>query len=234
MKITTLLSPSMFESSINEVQNKIVVVIDILRATSTMTVAMENGANALFPVKDVETASRASSFFLKAGERNGEKVDGFDLGNSPREFTADMVGNRDIVMTTTNGTRAISMSENAQIVLVASYRNIQATLDFLESQKQEVVLFCSGWKDVVNTEDTLFAGELAVRLHQLGFEIDNDATYIAMALYEQHRNNLFDIIQKASHAQRIHSLNAGEDLKICLARDTFHHALRVIDGKVII
>ncbi len=234
MKITTLLSPSMFESSIIEIQNKIVVVIDILRATSTMTVAMEQGANALFPVRDVETASRASSSFLKAGERNGEKVDGFDLGNSPREFTADIVGNRDIVMTTTNGTRAISMSENAQHVLVASYRNIKATLTFLESQNQDVVLFCSGWKDVVNVEDTLFAGELAEHLVQKGFEIENDATYIAISLYQQHQVNLLEIIKKASHAKRISSLNASEDLEICLTRDTFHHALRVIDGKVIV
>lgn len=234
MKITTLLSPAMFDASISDIDRKIVVVIDILRATSTMTVAMENGARAIYPVRDVETASRAGTSFVKAGERNGEKVDGFDLGNSPREFHPDIVGNRDIVMTTTNGTRAISMSEHAQEILIASYRNIDATLNYLNNRKEDIVLFCSGWKDLVNVEDTLFAGELACRLHETGYEIENDATHLAMAVFLQHQNNLKDIVKKASHAQRITRLASAEDIDLCLIRNTFHEALRVVDGVVVV
>ena len=234
MKITTLLSPAMFESSISDIQHKTVVVIDILRATSTMTVAMENGARAIYPVRDIETVSRAGSSFVKAGERNGEKVEGFDLGNSPREFHPDIVRNRDIVMTTTNGTRAIAMSENAEEILIASYRNIDATIKRLIEKNQDVVLFCSGWKDVVNVEDTLFAGELAHVLQQKGYEVQNDATYVAMAIYQQHQSAPKEIISKASHAQRISRLSSVDDIDVCLMRNTFHEALRVLDGMVVV
>jgi 2-phosphosulfolactate phosphatase len=234
MKVTTLLSPAMFESSITDVQHKTVVVIDILRATSTMTVAMENGARAIYPVRDVETASRAGSSFVKAGERNSEKVEGFDLGNSPSEFNPDKVRNRDIVMTTTNGTRAIAMSENAQETLIASYRNIDATLKHVKASGQDVVLFCSGWKDVVNVEDTLFAGELAYKLQQLGYEIENDATHVAIAVYLQHENQPKAIIAQASHAQRISRLSSEDDIDICLMRNTYHEALKVVEGVVVV
>ena len=234
MKVTTLLSPAMFESSITDIQHKTVVVIDILRATSTMTVAMENGARAIYPVRDVETASRAGSSFVKAGERNGEKVGGFDLGNSPREFNPDKVRNRDIVMTTTNGTRAIAMSENAQEILIASYQNIDATLKHVIASGQDVVLFCSGWKDVVNVEDTLFAGELAYKLQLLGYEIENDATHVAIAVYLQHENHPKEIIAQASHAQRISRLSSEGDIDICLMRNTYHEALKVVEGVVVV
>ena len=234
MKITTLLSPAMFDASISDIDRKIVVVIDILRATSTMTVAMENGARAIYPVRDIETAYRAGTSFVKAGERNGEKVVGFDLGNSPREFLPDIVGNRDIVMTTTNGTLAISMSEHAQEILIASYRNIDATLNYLNNSKEDIVLFCSGWKDLVNVEDTLFAGELAYRLQENGYEIENDATHVAMAVFLQHQNNLNDIVKKASHAQRITRLASSEDIDLCLMRNTFHEALKVVEGVVVV
>jgi 2-phosphosulfolactate phosphatase len=232
MKITTLLSPATFNAAVTDIEQKTFVVIDILRATSTMTIAMENGAHAIFPVKDMETALSFGADFIKAGERNGEKVDGFDLGNSGQEFTPEKVRNQNIVMTTTNGTRALSLCEQGHTVLIASYRNITATLSYLKQEQQDIVLFCSGWKDQVNIEDTLFAGELAYELTQCGYAIENDATHIAIALYLQYRNHPLDIIQKASHTIRISKLNASEDLKLCMERDTFDNVLRWHSGKI--
>ena len=158
--ITTVLSPALFEATVGSVENKNVVVIDILRATTTMCVAMENGANSIWPVDTLQKAAQAGSSFLTAGERNGEKVEGFDLGNSPQEFTKEVVNGRDIVMTTTNGTRAIALSEGAKNIYISSYRNVSAMIKELIEQPEDVVLFCSGWKDQVNLEDALFAGEL--------------------------------------------------------------------------
>lgn len=158
--ITTVLSPALFEATVGSVENKNVVVIDILRATTTMCVAMENGANSIWPVDSVQKAAQAGSSFLTAGERNGEKVEGFDLGNSPQEFTEEVVKGRDIVMTTTNGTRAIALSEGAKNIYISSYRNVSAMIKELVEQPEDVVLFCSGWKDQVNLEDALFAGEI--------------------------------------------------------------------------
>ncbi len=169
--ITTVLSPALFEATVGGVENKNVVVIDILRATTTMCVAMENGANSIWPVDSVQKAAQAGSSFLTAGERNGEKVEGFDLGNSPQEFSEEVVKGRDIVMTTTNGTKAISLSEGAKNIYIASYRNISAVVQELQQQPEDIVLFCSGWKDQVNLEDTLFAGEVIYQVSGSGYQV---------------------------------------------------------------
>ncbi len=169
--ITTVLSPALFEATVGGVENKNVVVIDILRATTTMCVAMENGANSIWPVDSVQKAAQAGSSFLTAGERNGEKVEGFDLGNSPQEFSEEVVKGRDIVMTTTNGTKAISLSEGAKNIYIASYRNISAVVQELQQQTEDIVLFCSGWKDQVNLEDTLFAGEVIYQVSGSGYQV---------------------------------------------------------------
>jgi 2-phosphosulfolactate phosphatase len=225
MKINTLLSPALFDSSFSDLHDKAVVIIDILRATSTMTAAIEQGALSIYPVRDVETALHSDPSFLRAGERNGVKIEGFHLGNSPRSFTADTVQGKHIVMTTTNGTKALSMCASAATLMVASYRNIDATLTYLLQQSHDVVLFCSGWKDAVNIEDTLFAGELAYHLNQKGLEPNDDATHVAMALFSQHRHDLMGIVKKASHAQRISTLQDSNDLAFCLTRNTFHRPL---------
>jgi 2-phosphosulfolactate phosphatase len=169
--ITTVLSPALFEATVGGVENKNVVVIDILRATTTMCVAMENGSNSIWPVDSVQKAAQAGSSFLTAGERNGEKVEGFDLGNSPQEFSEEVVKGRDIVMTTTNGTKAISLSEGAKNIYIASYRNISAVVQELQKQPEDIVLFCSGWKDQVNLEDTLFAGEVIYQVSGSGHQV---------------------------------------------------------------
>ena len=171
--ITTVLSPALFEATVGGVENKNVVVIDILRASTTMCVAMENGANSIWPVDSVQKAAQAGSSFLTAGERNGEKVGGFDLGNSPQEFSEEVVKGRDIVMTTTNGTKAISLSEGAKNIYIASYRNISAVVQELQKQPEDIVLFCSGWKDQVNLEDTLFAGEVIYQVSGFGFRVSD-------------------------------------------------------------
>jgi phosphosulfolactate phosphohydrolase-like enzyme len=169
----------LFEATVGGVENKNVVVIDILRATTTMCVAMENGANSIWPVDSVQKAAQAGSSFLTAGERNGEKVEGFDLGNSPQEFSEEVVKGRDIVMTTTNGTKAISLSEGAKNIYIASYRNISAVVQELQKQPEDIVLFCSGWKDQVNLEDTLFAGEVIYQVSGFGGRVSGSGYQVS-------------------------------------------------------
>ena len=253
--ITTVLSPALFEATVGGVENKNVVVIDILRATTTMCVAMENGANSIWPVDSVQKAAQAGSSFLTAGERNGEKVEGFDLGNSPQEFSEEVVKGRDIVMTTTNGTKAISLSEGAKNIYIASYRNISAVVQELQKQPEDIVLFCSGWKDQVNLEDTLFAGEIIYQVSGVGgresetrnLEPDtrnpeagtrnpepdtrlNDSSWLALKLYEEVRGGEGTFLENASHVQRFKSLHIESDLEVCLKRDTSELVLRVEQG----
>jgi phosphosulfolactate phosphohydrolase-like enzyme len=140
---------------------------------------MENGANSIWPVDSVQKAAQAGSSFLTAGERNGEKVEGFDLGNSPQEFSEEVVKGRDIVMTTTNGTKAISLSEGAKNIYIASYRNISAVVQELQKQPEDIVLFCSGWKDQVNLEDTLFAGEVIYQVSGFGGRVSGSGYQVS-------------------------------------------------------
>jgi phosphosulfolactate phosphohydrolase-like enzyme len=122
---------------------------------------------------------------LTAGERNGEKVEGFDLGNSPQEFSEEVVKGRDIVMTTTNGTKAISLSEGAKNIYIASYRNISAVVQELQKQPEDIVLFCSGWKDQVNLEDTLFAGEVIYQVSGFGGRVSGSGYQVSGSGYRE-------------------------------------------------
>jgi len=230
-QITTVLSPALFEYAVSDVEKKSVVVIDILRATTTMVVAIQNGAKSILPVAELVTAANAGESFLKAAERQGEKVEGFDLGNSPTEYTRDVVEGRDIVLTTTNGTRACVMSSGAKEQLISSYRNLSATLKHLNKEQNDVVLLCSGWKNQTNIEDTLFAGELVSELLKLGFETDNDASEIALSLFEKHKNKEKKLLKRASHVLRFEKLGIN-DLDECLVRDTYDKILRIQDGRI--
>ena len=124
MKIQTVISPSLF-SQIESIEDKIVVVIDILRATSTITTIINNDAKALIAVKNETSALEyKSDNYLIGGERNGETIPGFDFGNSPFDYNKDLVRNKTVILTTTNGTKCIEMSSNASEVIIGSFLNL--------------------------------------------------------------------------------------------------------------
>lgn len=228
MLIETILTPALFHLHSKDIENKQVVVIDILRATTTMVVAYENGANNVFPVEHLEDAlAYREQGYLIAGERNGEKVDGFDMGNSPQEFTKDIVEGRNIVLSTTNGTKAINACSGAKFRYVSSFRNIDAMAQTIIENNLDVLLFCAGWKDKFNLEDTVFAGALAQQLIDNGFTTNDDATRMACSLWNIAKTNLADFLADASHVQRFKSLHIESDLEVCLRFNTFNGVVRV-------
>ena len=157
-KIEVCLTPELLD--LYEIEYSIVVVIDVLRATSSITFGIENGATAIIPVMNVEDClAYADKGYLLAAERNGEVVTGYDFGNSPFSYTAEKVGGKTVVLTTTNGTRAMYLAqERAYQVIVGSFLNLTAVCNYLRSQNKDVLLLCAGWKGNFNLEDTLFAG----------------------------------------------------------------------------
>jgi len=208
--IETILSPAFFHLYEEGLEQKNVVVIDILRATTTICVAFANGAKEILPVaKPEEAASMQQMGWIAAAERQGETVDGFDLGNSPQDYTKERVGGQKIALTTTNGTRALQMSSAAKHVWVGSFLN------------SDVLLFCAGWKDKFNLEDTVFAGAVACLLAET-FSITDDATLAAMDLYQQAEADLPGYLQKASHVNRFKSLHIESDLDACLKTNTLN------------
>ncbi len=228
MKIETILTPALFHLHSKDIENKQVVVIDILRATTTMVVAYENGANNVIPVEHLEDALvYREQGYLIAGERNGVKVEGFDMGNSPQEFTKDIVEGRNIVLSTTNGTKAINACSAAKFRYISSFRNIDAMAKTIIENNLDVLLFCAGWKDKFNLEDTVFAGALAQQLLDNGFTTNDDATRMACSLWNLAKPNLAAFLADASHVQRFKSLHIESDLEVCLQFNTYKGVVTV-------
>src|ERR1700754_471578 len=164
-RLDVCLSPALIP--LYKVEDYIVVVIDIFRATSSICYGIENGAEAIIPVSQVEECSayrEKGLDYLLAAERDGKVVDGFDFGNSPFSYTREKVGGKTVVLTTTNGTHALHQSIRAKRIVIGSFLNLTALCNWLAAQPEDVVLVCAGWKNNFNLEDTLFAGAVADRL----------------------------------------------------------------------
>lgn len=214
-KIEVCLTPALL--GLYDLKNSIVVVIDILRATSSMVYGIDNGATAIIPVAQVEDClAYAGHGYLLAAERNGEVVAGYNFGNSPFSYTAERVAGKTVVLTTTNGTKALHMARaTAEQVVIGSFLNLQAMCDWLKVQSQDVLLLCAGWKDSANLEDTLFAGAVVKEL-RAEFTVFDDSSVIAEDLYGLAENDLGAYMNKSSHSHRLAALNIGEDVKFCL------------------
>jgi 2-phosphosulfolactate phosphatase len=200
-----------------DIEDSIVVIIDVLRATSSMVYGIANGASAIIPVSNVEDcANYADQGYLLAAERNGEVVEGFDFGNSPFSYTPEKVAGKTIVLTTTNGTKALHMAgARAHQVVIGSFLNLGALCNWLKNQDKSVLLLCAGWKDKFNLEDTLFAGAVVAELRK-DFSQFDDSSVAAEDLFHLAKGDLRAYLHKSSHSHRLAELNIEEDVKFCL------------------
>ncbi len=231
-KAQVCLSPDLIHRY--NIKEKVVVIVDILRATSCITTGIAHGVNSIVPVADLSAcAAWVAKKFLCCGERNGEKVAGFDMGNSPYEFMGKKIVKRDIVMTTTNGTQAIKLSEKSSKVIIGSFLNLQAVTDYLIELRQDLLIFCAGWKGTLSIEDTLFAGALSQKIAHI-FDTSCDATLLATTVYKQAKRNLHEYILHSSHAKRLSKNNNNlKDLAFCTKVNLFDVVPILQDGKII-
>ena len=199
---------------------QLIVVIDVLRATSAICTALENGVEKIKPVASVEEARNwMSKGFIAAAERNGEIVDGFELGNSPIAYIgrAKEFEGQTIVLTTTNGTKAIDIAKDKNTVVIGALNNLDALTAWLVQRNEDVLILASGWKDKFNLEDTICAGAIADVLIDSGnFIADEDSTVASKFLYRSARDNMFAFLKASSHRRRLRRLNLNEDVKYCL------------------
>ena len=204
-----------------DLRGKAVVAVDILRATSTMVTAFAHGATDIIPVMKLEECQAfAAQGCLIAAERDGVKAEGFDLGNSPFAYMNGNVQGRTIAITTTNGTRAIRMSEEADEIVVGSFLNLQAVANHLQELQLDVLVVCAGWKGKFNLEDTLFAGALVERL-QHAFAFENDATLASLYLYKAAKEDMVAFLRQSSHVRRLENLEIHKDIEFCLQHDVY-------------
>ena len=201
----------------------VVVVIDVLRATSAMITAFEHGASRIIPVATIEQASQYMGVpgYIVAAERNGEVVNGFQFGNSPLAYRdPEVVKGKTIVMTTTNGTRTIDMARDARKLVIGAFLNMTALSDWLLQQDDNILLLCSGWRDKFNLEDSIFAGAVMQRLLESGkFGLEEDSSIAAKYLYMAARDNFLSLMKAAPRRKRLEQLQLVDDVKYCLTPD---------------
>ncbi|MBB6458994.1 2-phosphosulfolactate phosphatase [Flammeovirga kamogawensis] len=220
MKIETCLTPELI--SLHKLEGKIAVVTDVLRATSCMVAGLHAGVKSVIPVMTVEEAlAYAKKGFVTAGERGGVKVDEFTIGNSPFEHMREEYNGKDICMTTTNGTVAITEAKkSADQVVIGAMLNVSTVADYILKQGKDIAIICAGWKGNPSLEDTLFAGALIDRIIDKG-EIIDDASFMALTQYRAAKGNVDKVIQEnASHAKRLSGLKAKSDLAYCATEDS--------------
>ncbi|SFE77397.1 2-phosphosulfolactate phosphatase [Thermophagus xiamenensis] len=199
----------------------VVVVIDVLRATSAICTAFMNGAKHIIPVGDLEEARAwKAKGHLVAAERDGIVLDFADFGNSPFNFTPERVQQHDIVYSTTNGTKAIHKAASAYAVAIGSYLNLSALSFWLQEQHRDVIILCAAWKDKFSLEDALFAGALSKKLLDSGlFTTICDSVHASLDLWKSAQPNVYRYILKAAQKQRLAKNGLDDVIEFCHTPD---------------
>lgn len=217
--IDVCLSPDLLH--LYEVKGKMVVVVDILRATSCMTTALAEGVEEIVPVATLEECqSLGKQGYVTAAERDGKKADGFDLGNSPFSYRNGAYRGQKIAVTTTNGTYALTKSKEAEVLVAGSFLNIGAICGLIKEANLDTIILCAGWKGKVNLEDSLFAGAVCARMSN-HLAPACDAPLMAKAMYEKEKGDMMGFLKESSHVKRLQGLNIHEDIAFCLEQDVY-------------
>ena len=235
-ELSVCLSTSMIQSF--DLTNKVVVIVDIFRATSVICTALSNGMSEIIPVNEI---SDVKSFlnkenFLIAAERGGEIVEGFKFGNSPLSYVDNpkIIGKK-LVLTTTNGTKAINASLKADSILIGSFLNLSSLENILKQKKKDCIIFCSGWKGLVCLEDTLFAGCLADRLLNSDVFFSHcDSVILSRKIFDSASKDMLSFLISSSYKERTRELNMNADINFCLSVDKFKDVPFYKNGKLLI
>lgn len=223
----------MYEAELHT--GSIVVIIDILRASSAICTAFENGAVSIIPVAEVQEAKEYKNRgYLVAAERDGYVLDFADFGNSPFNFTREKVAGKTIAYSTTNGTGIIKMATKAHLIVIGSFLNISALTEWIILQNKDVVLFCAGWKNRFNLEDTVCAGAFAERLMNSAlYSTKCDSTHAAMDLWKLAGNDMQGYLEKAAQRSRLRDKGLDDCIGFCLTPD-FTKKIPVIKNGILV
>lgn len=219
-KIEVCLTPALF--NLYSDRKSVVVVVDVLRATSAMCVAIEKGVEKIIPVSTVEEALdyKGKENHILAAERNGKIVSGFDYGNSPLTYLNQDVKGKTLVVTTTNGTKAINIAKVDHMVVIGSFLNISSLTTYLTELNKDIIILCAGWKNDFCLEDTLFAGALVNKLEQTNnFVSTSDSCSMANLIYKSAKDDMFVFLENSQHRKRLSDLNIIDDVIFCLKTD---------------
>jgi 2-phosphosulfolactate phosphatase len=231
----TVISPKLLD--IYDINNSVVVIIDVFRATSTIATALFNGANKIIPVDAVDkciTIGNATPNSITAGERDGKVIEGLQYGNSPAEYPRNFIEGKTLVLTTTNGTKLLHMAikNGASEVVTGSFPNLDSVCNFLLQQNKNVFLGCSAWKDRFNLEDTLFAGAVIEKVKD-AFTIHCDSSLMAEQMYQHHKNDMYSFARLTTHWHRLSKFGLEKDLEYCVTPNVANVLPLYKDGSLI-
>lgn len=200
---------------------KTTVVIDVLRASTTIIQALQNGAKEIIPVASIEFAVKVSGGMfggqtLLGGERNTKKLDGFALGNSPLEYTPDIVNGKTIILFTTNGSKAIVKAKFSENLLIASFTNLNAIANYLVRLNKDFEILCSGRGNNFSMEDVICAGRLISEIQKLNNEVIlSDSAKASVSLNKSTGKNILLMLKQTEHGKILSENNFDEDIKFC-------------------
>lgn len=228
MKIDLCFSQSQLDEM--QLRDKNVIVIDVLRSSTTVVTALQNGAREIIPVGSIESAVKISgSLFgdvtLRGGERNGKMIQGFNLGNSPMEYTEAMVRGKSIIFCTTNGSVAMAKSRYARAMAVAGFVNMSAVVDFVRSLQSDIMIVCAGRPPITggfSLEDAVCAGMLVHMLSEdksAAVEL-SDPSLAARILYKSFGRSILKMMKNTDHGRYLAEIGFGEDIKLCAQIDS--------------
>ena len=216
-KLSVCLSPKLFECY--NTKNNIIVIIDLFRATSVISTAFEYGISKIIPVTSLEDALKFKNKknHILAAERNTKLVEGFEYGNSPYHYMEKNIKGKTLVLTTTNGTKAINLAKGNKII-TASYINFHSVVNYLNSTNNDVTILCSGWKNFLNLEDTLLAGHISLVLMKNGlFSSDCESVTISKQIYLNSRSDVLEFLSNSAYRKRNNSEELIRDTEFCLS-----------------
>lgn len=218
MKIELI--PSVDYVKEEELRGKTAIIIDVLRATSVITTAIHNGAESVLPVIEIEDALKLKGEnVLLGGERKALRIEGFELSNSPLEYTKEKVYSKQIVLSTTNGTKAIHRAALAEKIIIGSMLNGKAVAEYVVEENKDLVIVCAGTYGKFSLDDFLCAGKIAYEINKLKTCQHDDFIAAAMMSYEDNKKDLLGCVSHAAHYKYLISINLQEDIKYCFTED---------------
>ena len=231
--LETCFSPALYEPDRHA--GSIVVIIDILRATSAICTAFEHGAASIIPVAEItEARNYKERGFLVAAERDGYVLDFADFGNSPFNFTREKIAGKTIVYSTTNGTGIIRLASSADKIVIGSFLNLGSLSKWISDQDKDVVLFCAGWKNRFNLEDTICAGAIAENLMATSlYSTICDSTLAALDLWSLAKDDVTGYIDKVAQRSRLRDKKLDDCIPFCLTQDYTQKIPVIKDGVLV-
>jgi 2-phosphosulfolactate phosphatase len=225
MRVEALFTPAQTDEM--GLRGKTVVMIDVLRASTTITTALRNGAKEVIPVSTVESAVKLSGnlfgdVILLGGERNGKMIEGFHLGNSPAEYTEERVKGKSIIFSSTNGSQAMVRARYAHDMLVAGFVNLSAVADFLRGAGRDVFIVCAGTNGMFSMEDAVCAGGIVQKLSEdsrLRLDL-SDGAQAALTLHKAFGKGIPRMVRSTEHGRYLAEIGFEADLAACAAVDS--------------